>query len=293
MREQSLLCPTVAGSAVAGLHRLTYVEWGRADAERTVVCAHGLARNGRDFDVLARHLSATCRVVCPDWPGRGRSAWLDLPTPDHGYGYGQYLVDAAALIARLDVPQVDWVGTSMGGLMGMMLAALPGSPVRRLVVNDIGPVVSGAFLDVLATYIGSDPGFASLDELEAWLRGTYAGFGLLTDEQWRHLARSSARHRADGSLGLAYDPAIGATLVPPMADVDLRPVWAAIRCPVLVLRGATSPALPADVAQEMTTTGPRATLVTVPGCGHAPALMSDDQVDLVDTWLSTGQVHRP
>ncbi|HEY6796233.1 MAG TPA: alpha/beta hydrolase [Kineosporiaceae bacterium] len=298
MKDLSLLCPTIAAPGVVGLHRVAYVEWGRQDAARTVVCAHGLTRNGRDFDTLARHLSATCRVACPDLPGRGRSDWLDVPdvsdvsdvsTRLWGYTYPQYLVDAVALIARLDVPQVDWVGTSMGGLVGMLLAARPDSPIHRLVLNDIGPFVPGTFLDTLSTYVGKDPDFATPAEVESYLRTVHAGFGALGDDQWRHLARFSTRRKPDGVLGLAYDPAIGRGLVPPQPDVDLRAVWAAVRCPVLVVRGADSAALPADVAQEMTVTGPRATLVTVPGCGHAPSLTGREQIDVVDTWLRTGR----
>lgn len=275
---------------MAGLHRMAYREWGRRDAARTLVCVHGLARNGRDFDVLARHLSGGRRVVCPDIAGRGRSDWLQSPAPDHGYTYPQYLVDVVTLLARLDVDQVDWVGTSMGGLVGMMLAALPGSPVRRLVLNDVGPFVPGTFLDRLAGYVGADPHFADLAELEAYLRRTYAGFGQLDDEQWRRLARDGARRTADGRFALAYDPAIGDAFSTPMPDVDLWPVWAAVSCPVLVLRGETSDALPAAVADRMTATGPRATLVTVPGCGHAPSLTVPDQIDLIDAWLTTGRI---
>jgi len=290
----TLNCPTIVGSSAAGpvvtgVHQVAYVEWGPPDAERVVVCVHGLARNARDFDVLARHLAgAGYRVVCPDMPGRGRSDWLGLPTPDGGYSYGQYVVDALALVARLGVPAVDWVGTSMGGLLGMMLAALPGSPVRRLVLNDVGPVVSGAFLDHLATYIGADPDFADLDGVEAYLRRTYAGFGDLPDAWWRHLAQHSARRKPDGAWGLAYDPAIGRALVAPMPDLDLRPLWSAVRCPVLLLRGESSPALPAEVAQEMTRTGPAATLVTVPGCGHAPSLTTEPQLETITSWLNQG-----
>src|SRR5690349_3858235 len=214
-------------------------------------------------------------------PGRGRSEWL----PAAAYTYPQYLVDCLALVARLDVPAVDWVGTSMGGLIGISLAALPDAPVRRLVVNDVGPLVPGAFLDGLAGYLGRDPGFGSVEEVEAYLRTTYAGFGALPDEHWRHLARHGSRRRDDGLLGLAYDPAVAAGLTPPMPDLDLRPLWAAVRCPTLVLRGERSPALPVDVAEEMARTGPRATLVTVPDVGHAPALVAPEQLRTVTDWL--------
>jgi pimeloyl-ACP methyl ester carboxylesterase len=283
VRERSLLCPTLAPGGVAAVHRVAYVEWGPPDAPHAVVCAHGLARTGRDFDPLAAALAAAgVRVVCPDLPGRGRSDWLDR----QGYTYPQYVVDCLALVARLDVATVDWVGTSMGGLVGISLAALAGNPVRRLVVNDVGPFVPGPFLDVLAGYLGRDPDFGSVEEVEAYLRRVYTGFGDLPDEHWRHLARHGHRRKPGGALGLAYDPAIAAGLVPPMPDLDLRPLWAAVRCPTLVLRGEDSPALPADVAAGMTTTGPRATLVTVPGCAHAPPLVAADQVATVVDWLT-------
>jgi pimeloyl-ACP methyl ester carboxylesterase len=252
---------------------------------------HGFSRNGRDFDSLARQLSLTCRVICPDMPGRGRSAWLAQPSQERGYNVSQYLLDVTALLARLDVTQVDWVGTSMGALVGMMLAAQPDTPVSRLVMNDAGAVVPGAFLEYLSTYVGKDPDFETLNDLEAYLRKTYSGFGDLTDAQWRHLARHAERRKSNGKIGLAYDPAIALSLAPPFNDQVLWQVWDNVRCPVLLLRGEKSPALPKNVAKEMTQRGPRATLVEIPGCGHAPALMSPTQMTLIETWLATGQVH--
>jgi pimeloyl-ACP methyl ester carboxylesterase len=273
-----------------GLHRLAYTEWGDADAPDTLVAVHGFTRNGRDFDALAEALTAptgsTRRVIAPDLPGRGRSDWLALPNADRGYNLWQYLLDATTLIARLDIDGVDWLGTSMGGLVGMLVAGQPGSPIRRLVLNDVGPVVSGDFLAQLASYVTTDPDFSSVAEIETYLRGLYPGFGALTDPQWRHLAEHSVRPGDDGRLRLAFDPAIGAALTPPFADVDLRPFWAAVTCPVLVLRGESSPALPADLAAEMTRTGPKATVVEIAGCGHAPPLMSADQIAVVANWLA-------
>jgi len=288
MREHSLMS---MAAATWTLHRIAYTEWGARDADRVAVCVHGLSRNGRDFDALARQLGTRWRVVCPDMPGRGKSAWLNGPGPDAGYNLPQYLLDVTALIARLDVPQVDWIGTSMGGLLGMMLAAQPETPIRALVLNDVGAEVPGAFLDEVAGYLGLDRDFDSLDDVEQYLRTLYTGFGDLTEEQWQHLARHSQRRKANGRIGLAYDPAIARALNPPHADQALWPIWESVRCPVLVLRGENSPALPAAVAQRMAETGPRATVVQIPGCGHAPALMSPAQIAIVETWLDTGQVH--
>src|SRR5258708_7125512 len=168
-----------------GFHRIGYVEWAGPPGARTVLCVHGLTRNGRDFDVLAEALARRWRVVCPDVAGRGKSEWLS-----HGedYAYPLYLADMTALIARLDVAEIDWVGTSMGGLIGMMLAAQPGTPIRRLVVNDVGPLIAKEGLERIATYVGEDPSFPDLAALEAYQRRVAASFGQLTDAQWHHLA---------------------------------------------------------------------------------------------------------
>jgi len=266
-----------------GFHRLAYREWPGPKGARTVLCAHGLTRNGRDFDALAEVLSAECRVVCPDVAGRGKSEWLSDPAD---YGYPVYLADMAALIARLDVEEVDWVGTSMGGLIGMMLAARPGAPIRRLVINDIGPLIAKEGLARIASYVGRDPSFRDLAELEAALRVVAATFGPLSDAQWRHLATHGARTKPDGSLGLAYDPHIGdAFRAEPAADVDLWPTYDAVRCPTLVIRGADSDLLRRADAEAMTRRGPRARLVEFSGIGHAPALMAPDQIAAIGEFL--------
>ena len=193
-----------------GFHRLVYTEWGDATAPRTLICVHGLTRNGRDFDRLAAALSERYRVICPDVPGRGRSDWL----PAADYTIAQYLADMTVLIARLGAVDVDWLGTSMGGLIGMQLAAAAQSPVRRLILNDIGPFIPKAALARIGDYVGKDPHFASLDELEAYLRKIHAPFGPMTDQDWRHLALQGYRRRENGGFGLAYDPAIGRAFSP-------------------------------------------------------------------------------
>ena len=276
-----------------GFLNLAYWEWEGPPGAPTVLCVHGLTRNGRDFDFLAEALSARCRVVCPDMPGRGRSDWLD---DGKAYGFPYYLAALAALYARLDVPSVHWVGTSMGGLIGMLFASLPKSPVRRLVLNDIGPVVSPEGRARIAERVGRDPGFSNRQELEAYLRETYAGFGPLSDDQWRHLTAHAGRTRDDGKLGLAYDPKIGeAFRAPPAEDPDGAPpnvdfweFYDRIRCPTLVLRGAQSDILRSEDAARMRTRGPQAELREFAGVGHAPALMADDQIAAVRDFLLAG-----
>jgi pimeloyl-ACP methyl ester carboxylesterase len=275
---------------VQGFHSVSYTERGEADSPRVVVCVHGFTRNSRDFDVLAEWLSRKARVACPDLPGRGQSDWLGAPTEDKGYNYAQYLLDAAALIARLGVSEVDWVGTSLGAILGMVLAAQPKSPIRRLVMNDAGPFIPKSVAERLASYVGLDKDFDSSDEVEAYLRSIYAGFGNLTDEEWQHIARHSERRKPNGKLGLAFDPGIALPLKPPFKDVDLWALWDAVRCPVLVLRGERSDVLLPDVADGMTRRGPRATVREIPGCGHAPALMSPEQIAMVEGWLETGEI---
>lgn len=266
-----------------GFHQVAYTEWAGPPNAPTVLCVHGLTRNGRDFDGIAEVLARDFRVVCPDVAGRGRSEWLPQP---EDYGYALYLSDIAQLIARLDVPEVLWVGTSMGGLIGMMMAALPKAPIKRLVMNDIGPLIAKEGLARIATYVGTDPSFRSLADLELYLRGVAASFGAITDAQWRAMAGHMARGKPDGMLGLAYDPRIGdAFKKAPAEDIELWAQWDRIVCPTLVLRGAQSDLLRAADAQAMTARGPRAALVEFPGVGHAPALMAADQIAAVRGFL--------
>lgn len=265
-----------------GFHRVTYYEWGAVDNDNVVVCVHGLARNGRDFDVLAERLSARHRVLCVDMPGRGNSQWL---RDANDYTFPTYLTTLTALIARSGAATIDYVGTSMGGLLGMALAAQPDTPIRRMVVNDVGPVLEAAALARIGTYIGLDPTFASLAEGEAYIRTVSAPFGPLTPAQWLHVATTNLRQRTDGRFGLAYDPGIAVPFRTQEAPPDLWPLWDAIRCPTLVTRGELSDLLSAATAKAMTERGPHAALATFAGIGHAPMLMSDDQVDAVQQFL--------
>jgi pimeloyl-ACP methyl ester carboxylesterase len=278
MRQKSFL-----GLSPVGFHNIAYTEWGDPTASRTIVCCHGLTRNGRDFDALATRLAKHARVICPDIVGRGRSDWLRDPAH---YAYPQYCADMNTLIARLDVPELDWVGTSMGGLIGMTLAAQVGTPIRRLVINDVGPFVPKAALLRISDYVGLDNRFSTLSAVETHLRKVLAPFGKLTDAQWQHLVAHGNRRRSDDTFGLAYDPAIAVNVKMAVQDWDLWPVWDRIDVPTLVLRGADSDLLLPETAEEMTQRGPRAKLVTWPGIGHAPALMAPDQIGLIEEWLT-------
>lgn len=280
----------VTCASVRGLHRLAYWEWPRAesapvraaDAPDTVVCVHGLTRNGRDFDALAARLSRHWRVVCPDMIGRGRSDRVPDPRL---YALPQYVADCVTLVARLDVERVAWLGTSMGGLIGMLLAALPGTPIARLVLNDVGPVLDAAGLARIASYVGGDPSFASEAEGVAALRESMREFGPHTDEQFRLLTRHYLVERA-GRWHFHYDPAISLALQQASGPADLWPVYDAIRCPTQVLRGARSDILSAATAQRMGERGPRARTATFEGVGHAPTLIADDQIDAVERFLA-------
>jgi pimeloyl-ACP methyl ester carboxylesterase len=268
----------------AGLHRMAYREWGDPANPAVLVCVHGLTRCARDFDSFARALCDRYRVVCPDVVGRGGSDWLANPML---YGYPQYVADMVTLIARLNVEQVHWVGTSMGGLIGMALASLPGSPIARMVLNEAGAVVAHAALERIGKYVGADPRFPSLEAAEQVVRVNAAPFGPHTDAEWRFLTEVVMRKQPDGSYRFHYDPKIAEPFRAgmPEGDLDLWPVWDAIRCPTLVIRGAQSDLLTRATAEEMTRRGPRAKLIELPGIGHAPTLMHADQIAIVRGYL--------
>jgi len=273
------------GLSPHGFHRVVYYEWGDAALADVVVCVHGVGRNGRDFDVLGEALAPTHRVIAVDMPGRGNSEWLADP---NDYVFPTYLTTLTALIARTGAATVSWVGTSMGGLLGMVAAALPKTPVARLVVNDVGPVIEPAALARIAEYFGADPTFATYDEIDRYVRQISAPFGPLTDAQWAHVVGTNVRQRADGRWGLAYDPGIAVPFRQQPAPPALWSVWDAIACPTLVLRGAQSDLLSAATAAEMARRGPRPRVVEFAGVGHAPMLLAADQVDTVATFLRAG-----
>jgi pimeloyl-ACP methyl ester carboxylesterase len=270
-----------------GFHRIAYTQWGNGHLKRVVVCVHGLTRNGRDFDDLAGDLAQDpdngFRVACPDLPGRGHSHWLSDPAD---YALPVYMSDMTAMIARLGVEQVDWVGTSLGGLIGMTLAAQPNTPIRSLVINDIGPFVPSEALKRISEYVGHDEKFNDYDALKTYLMNVHASFGNLSDENWEHLCRHSGRENEDGTWVLHYDPSIAVNFRNAAAtNIDLWPLWEQITCPVLILRGENSDILTRETAHQMLERGPAAELIEFPGTGHAPALMEESQIDAVRSWL--------
>ena len=273
----------------AGFHRMAYVEWGDPHNPRVLICVHGLTRCGRDFDYLAQALAGAYRVVCPDVVGRGQSDWLREPLH---YGIPQYAADMVALLARLDVENVDWLGTSMGGMIGMALAAQAETPIRQLILNDVGPVIAAGALARISTYLATPPDFATIEEAEHYIRLIAAPFGNLTDGQWRHLTERVVKTGSNGRIALRYDPGIAAPFNAAVAaqgeagkDVDLWPLYDAICCPTLVVRGETSDLLSRQTVAAMGERGPRARSVEIPGVGHAPMFMDDAQVAVVREFL--------
>jgi len=275
-RAGQLQAQTPVGSVL-----LRWVEWGPVTG-RPVLCVHGLTRNGRDFDAMAMALAAAGRrVVCPDIPGRGMSGWL---ADGNAYAVPTYLAALAPLLA--DLGEVDWLGTSMGGLIAMGQCAVPGARIRRLVLNVIGPFVPVAALERIRAYLGAPVEFADVGGLEAHLRRVHAPFGPLTDAQWAHLAAHSARMTDTGRVVPHQDPAILTPMQGVLADMDLWPLWPAVaKRPVLVLRGETSDLLLADTAARMAESR-TVRVETIPGCGHAPALMDPAQIALVAGFLA-------
>ena len=267
---------------------MAYREWGDARNRDVLVCVHGLTRSGRDFDELARALCAQFRIVCPDIAGRGDSDRLADPKL---YTWAQYVADMVTLIARLDVEAVNWLGTSMGGFVGMALAAQPGSPVKRLVLNDAAPVIGRAALERIGEYVGKTVSFGSLGEAEKYVRGISAPFGPHSDAQWRFLAETWVRRQEDGSLRPHYDTRIAeayrATM--PEKDLELWHLYDAVRCPTLLVRGEHSDIVSRHTAAEMARRGPRAKLAEIRGVGHAPTLLQPEQIAVVRDFLLQGE----
>ena len=271
----------------SGLHRMAYWEWGDAANPRVLVCVHGLSRQGRDFDTLARALCAHYRVVCPDVAGRGQSDWLLDPA---GYQIPAYVADMVTLLARLDAGELHWVGTSMGGLIGLGLASLPGTPIARMVLNDVGPTIQYEAIVRIGTYLGMPVQWPSVDEAADYMLSISKGFGQHTREQWLALTRPMLKASGD-SFVPHYDPAIAVPfrgVTPELAAAGEALMWAAydgVACPVLLLRGADSDLLSPATALAMTQRGPKARLREFAGIGHAPTLLAPDQVEAVREFL--------
>jgi pimeloyl-ACP methyl ester carboxylesterase len=283
-------CPDAQGA-----HRMAYWLWGDAHAEHTVVCVHGLTRQGRDFDVLAQALVARApgpiRVVCPDVVGRGMSDWLADP---QGYAIPHYAADLLALLGALKVKTLDWVGTSMGGLIGMAACAHAqsvGATVRRLVLNDVGPVLEWESLQRIGAYLGQNMHFDSLQQAADALRVIASSFGPHTPTQWLELSRHMVKPDSAGGVCLHYDPAIALAFksitreIATQAEAAMWGLYDAITAQTLVVRGAESDLLSRQTAQQMTQRGPKALLVEFSGVGHAPTFVAQDQVDAVASFL--------
>jgi len=265
-------------------HKMAYVEFGNPAAP-AVLCVHGLTRNGRDFDTLAEALSDRFHVICPDLPGRGKSDWL---ADANAYQPASYVVALAHLLAAIGKP-VAWVGTSLGGICGMMVAAAQNTPITRLVLNDIGPLIPAAALKRIRDYmVGAPERFVSMAALEAHLRVIHAPFGRLTDAQWAHLARFSARpvldQTGEGAFAMHYDP----KLIEPMRsavpiDADMWPIWEQIKLPILAVRGAESDLLLEDIFARMQAEGAQGYVVA--DAGHAPALMDAESIAVIRGFL--------
>ena len=268
-----------------------YTEWG-AGNEEVLIAWHGLARTGRDMDDIAAHLAPRYRVICPDTIGRGLSQWS--PRPEKEYCLAFYAELAASLVEQLGLERFHWLGTSMGGALGIRLAAgaMKGR-IRRLILNDIGPKLGAAAVERIRTYAGNPPQFERVSELEQYFRTVYQPFGWLSDAQWRRLTETSVRRAAEGKVTPHYDPNMVLQFVHHPHDYDLWEAWDMIDVPTLCLRGESSDLLLAEIADEMRKRGPRAVVVTIAGCGHAPALNVPDQFALVERFLGGGRAQSP
>jgi pimeloyl-ACP methyl ester carboxylesterase len=266
-------------------HRIAFTDWGRGGERGTVICVHGLTRQARDFDWLARSLAEEgYRVICPDVVGRGLSDHLSNPAD---YDLPQYVIDMNVLIASLGAKEVMWIGFSLGGLIGMAMAGMPNSPIRCLVVNDIGPHMPLSAVLRIGRYASNAPTrFPSTQAADMYFRDILAPFGRLTDEQWRHLAEHSVRPDGAGGYRLRYDPHLVQGFKPPWVYASkLWQFWDSIACPILILRGAESDLLLPSTAAEMLARNHRAKMWEFPGCGHLPPLMAPEQIRIVVDWL--------
>jgi len=261
-----------------------FTEWGAEHAE-VVIAWHGLARTGRDMDDIAAHLAQRWRVICPDTIGRGLSQWS--PVPDQEYNLAFYTRQATALLDQLGIERCLWLGTSMGGAIGLCAAATTlAGRITRLVMNDIGPELAAPAVERIRSYAGNPPAFATVSELEQYFRTIYKPYGVLTDAQWRRLTETSVRRLSDGRVTPHYDPAMVRQFIVHPHDYDQWAAWDALTLPVLVLRGADSDLLLPEVAEAMRNRGPRAVVVTMPDCGHAPALNTPAQYALVERFFA-------
>lgn len=271
-----------------GLHRMFYKDWGDVNNPNVLLCVHGVSRVSDDFDVLAQELAPHFRVICPDVVGRGRSGWLK--SPQH-YQIPQYVSDMVTLLARINPKRLSYLGTSMGGMIGMGLASLPDNPVQKLILNDIGPVLNASAMDRIGQYLGRPIQFATFDEANDYIRSISIPFGEHTEQQWQKLSRDVLCQDKEGKWTRNYDLKLALAMqgmTPEMTKTAQTMLWAAydaITCPTLLLRGAESDLLLADTAQQMTQRGPKAKLVEFEKVGHAPTLLHANQIAVIKEFL--------
>jgi pimeloyl-ACP methyl ester carboxylesterase len=279
---------TVQCLSPAGLHKMSYKEWGNANNPRVLVCVHGVTRVSDDFDILAQELAAHYRVICPDIVGRGQSDWL--PNPQL-YQIPQYVSDVVTLLARINVEKVDWFGTSMGGLIGIVLASMRQSPIKKMILNDVGPSLNFEAIERIADYIGQDKQFARFDEAARFIREISTSFGPHSESQWLKIASDVLKLNADGKWIRHYDLGLAVPVkatTREVAEIGEKMLWAAydaISCPTLLIRGAESDLLSTKTAQEMQARGPKVKLVEIAGVGHAPTFVHEDQIAIAKEFL--------
>jgi pimeloyl-ACP methyl ester carboxylesterase len=290
------------GLSEEGFHKIAYTEWGVSSEHAAIICVHGLTRHSRDFDSLANYLSAqNNHVFCPDIVGRGDSDWLKNPLH---YTYEQYLADMNVMMARTQAKEVNWIGTSMGGLIGMMLAALPYSPIKRLILNDVGPQIPVNAIARFSKYASPDPEFSSLSEAKQFFKKVYADFGHLSESQWDHFTQTSVREITPGQFISKYDQDVKTShaknnwgwrllfhphkaLEGTLLDVDLWDIWRKITCPVLVIHGENSDILLPSIIGKMQTLHPNTQVIEIANTGHAPALLELTHHEMINQWLIT------
>ena len=273
----------VRGISRHGFHNIAYKDWGPTKAKDRVICVHGLTRNAHDFDALAARLATKSRVICADLPGRGDSDWLDNAADYHLL---QYNVDMTVLAARFDCNRLDWIGTSLGGLIGISLAGSQRTPIRRLIINDIGPEIPYLALSRITRYAGHHKVFSSLDDVEEHLRDTLKPFGPMTDADWKRMAQTSSFEFRHG-FRMHHDPGIMQNFRNyfMFTHFNLWQFWSRIKCPVLILRGAESDFLPRSLMDKMISRLPHADFIEFEGVGHTPTLNAPSQIDPVLDWL--------
>jgi pimeloyl-ACP methyl ester carboxylesterase len=275
-----------------GFNQIVYDDWGN-ELDPIIICVHGLTGNAHDFNWIAPHLvDSGYRVISVDMPGRGRSEFLKDPKD---YNYKRYLEDLTSLFAHLGINEnntVDWLGVSMGGLLGIILASMDKSPIKNMIINDIGPSMPKEDLKLISQYISQEYRFQSLKEMENFMRQTRGlTWGPITDDQWEKMAKNNARSLEDGSITYAFDPNIAEVFSKePVGDVDLWRCWDSIKSNILILRGSESTIFPEEVAADMCKRGPgkdgNVELITIKGCGHVPSLMEPNQIKSVCDWLN-------